>query len=61
MYTVKLNNNVDMPILGFGVYQVPFFIVTSEEKIQSTPSLDLGHGLFFFALRPQYGRNDRES
>lgn len=23
MQTVKLNNNVEMPILGFGVYQVP--------------------------------------
>ena len=23
MQTVKLNNGVEMPILGFGVYQVP--------------------------------------
>lgn len=26
MQTVKLNNGIEMPILGFGVYQVIFYL-----------------------------------
>ena len=44
MEYVKLNNGVKMPILGFGVYQIP------KEEIKK---LDTGDSLFFSHLDPK--------
>jgi len=43
MKTVKLNNGVEMPILGFGVYQVPN-LVECEESIAE--AISVGYRLF---------------
>ena len=42
MQTVKLNNGIDMPILGFGVYQVPDH--NECERVVSE-ALDVGYRL----------------
>ena len=40
MQTVKLNNGVEMPILGFGVYQIPDY---EECKRSVLSALETGY------------------
>ena len=50
--TVTLNNGVEMPLLGFGVYQIP-----SEETEQAvSTALEVGYRL----LRPERERRSRD-
>jgi hypothetical protein len=39
MHTVKLNNGVEMPILGFGVYQIP----PEDTERAVTEALEVGY------------------
>lgn len=40
--TIKLNNNVEMPTLGFGVFQIPDFTQTKQAV---TDALNNGYRL----------------
>ena len=53
MEYVKLNNGVEMPILGFGVYQIP----ASDTKkcvMDAIKALDTSDSLFFNHQDPKH-------
>jgi predicted aldo/keto reductase-like oxidoreductase len=59
MQTVTLNNGVEMPVLGFGVFQVPE--EETEQAVSSAleagyRSLDTGETQFFHHHDPQWVR-----
>ncbi len=63
MKTIKLKNGIEMPVLGFGVCQVAYFIATraetEPEKIERTFGCLRGYGLSGKFLREKGDRCHR--
>ena len=44
-HSIRLNNGIEMPMIGFGTYQI-FDFVLSEDEMKKIASLDLDRSMF---------------